>query len=202
MSRGKSRPFDRMRYEPVRSLERSISNGDIVNWILEESSAECINEWRTQADHKIRRAFDHAVDPRTKKGTRNYVLGQGSRIGNLVHWVDKCIHHRGFVMQPHDLPCSLRRLKPFWQEQAARQVRVHLFEEALVALKESGCLWFDGQDGSWNIVQSYMDEYRQRKLERKLLKVDQRPYHGRPRGQTRRRNIPAGTSIGVCAVQY
>ena len=84
-------------------------------------------------------------------------------------------------------------------DNALARLNHELVSIAIIQLIGSNEIYFI--DGVWQVLQSTVNEYklekRQARKAVKSIKDDRRTYHGRDRGQTRRRGVPAGTSIGL-----
>lgn len=129
-----------------------------------------------------------------RRGTDNYIIGITHKLGDLAGYVVRSMHC-SFVAQ-HDLPSDLAELAPRYADVLINQAHHDLVVRALQLLRASGDVWYDEALGIWQISQSCVDDFLAQRQAARALKVDQRPYHGRPRNQTRQRGIPEGQSIG------
>lgn len=168
-------------------------------------------ERRLVARHRIIGVFDVAIDPFSKRGTDNFIVGVAERISDLADYVSDKMRHRRNLIVIDDLPFRYAPLPKKQREKVCQPLRRQLIIDELIAMRDAEEIYW--QDGRWQAKQSLIDEYvrfrevRQehyRKVEevhRTALRIkrDNRTYHGRPRQQTKRRGIPEGTSIGCVA---
>ena len=116
-------------------------------------------------------------------------------------------------MPKNEMPaCHLQRMMETGQarlnprDYVVWQLRIELIKQVLLDLCAAGDIEYYEGLGIWQLRQSVVNEYlRARNIARKVLKPgggerikdDKRTYHGRNRGQSHRRGIPEGTSIGM-----
>jgi hypothetical protein len=198
------RPYSRMFYFPNEDLEATIDSGLVAERVINElwgdnTSSDDFFEVLEVIELRILRVFNSARDPKTSKVTDNFIVGARGTLDSLTHWVESRFGYKGYVVHENDLPYDIRKLKSDYCEKVAHQVRLYLVKTVLETLQQEGDIWFD-TCGTWTVRQSKIDKYEKRRTRasrtRKSMKVDLRNYHGRNRGQSKRRGIPAGTSIG------
>lgn len=171
------------------------------------------------ARHRIIGEFHHATErnPRYKTGsdrrpyqrTDNYIWGLSNKPSELARYVNEHMHHP--FVSPSQLPPGLTELRPRLVEMIVQRAQYDILV-MVVQLMRNREIWYDEGVGIWQACQSSLDDYHSlRKLLRSIgldpnkhtarsshrVKADMRPFHGRVRSQSKRREIPAGTSVGL-----
>ena len=162
--------------------------------------------------YRIICVFAHSIDPETKRGVfGNYLVGIGPRLAQLNRFVSGKISSRG-VLSREDLPEPYRSLDYKWRKMVINKVMRRLIERQLNHMRQTGDLYpLDQQGGIWEICQSVADEqliiqtafasiygknakpYRESKPRYR----DERNHHGRPSGQSRRRDRSLRQAPGI-----
>lgn len=194
-------PYSRMFYFPDENQESSIKSGLLAKRIIDKMDGDVFFEALTVIEMRIFRIFDHAKDPETRQPLDNCLKQEEGTIWRLTTCLDNLLGYKGYVVHEYDLPREVMRLKKPYVESVARQIRLYFIHEVLLTLNEEGDIWFDTGTRHWTLRQSKIDEYASRRARatKRRMKIDLRNYHGRNRGQSKRRGVPTGTSIGYCA---
>lgn len=142
------------------------------------------------------------------KGTDNYISGVEPKMGALAKYVLSWM--KDPFIKPWELPDWTDEFTSFELNRLIYELQYDVMMAALYEMcvrppktppgfnleASSDEIHYDSIRCYWQIRQSSIDEYkRNQQAARKLLKVDNRCYHGRERGQSKRRNIPAGVSV-------
>jgi hypothetical protein len=142
--------------------------------------------------------FKPGSDRRPKRRTDNYIIGLGRKPSELADYVNRTMHRR--FITASQLPVEFQDMRPKLIEMMLRRAEHDVIMLAIQAmLKHTHEIWYDEGVGIWQACQSSVDEFLAYKQVAKAarVKADLRPFHGRVRSQSRSRNIPGGTSVGL-----
>ncbi len=131
------------------------------------------------------------------RGTDHYVIGVGGKSSELAQHVSKATHRK--IVHETMLPEDLLELSPKHVMRIVLAARMEIILNSINVMRSQGELRYDEGLGTWNIIPSCIDEYRAernfRREAKKLLKFDDRAYHGRPRRD--RGKVPGGVSVSL-----
>lgn len=187
--------------EPTREETGKIKSGGFrLNELFFE---EEIEDFVAAARRRVIGEFFFATErnPRYKQGsdrrptqrTDNYILGVSGKLSDLALYVRNKMHQPFITVG--QLPHKLAELPPADVEKIIRQAQKDVLLLVLQVMRHRE-VWYDEGTGVWQICQSSMDEWLDyRRAVRTMVKVDDRNYHGRNRGQSRRRGIAEGVSV-------
>lgn len=183
------------RYRPASREEKSkiLHLGYRLDELFDDS---LIEDFLTLARLRVLREIRHAtvLHRGRRKGTDNYVIGVGGKQSEFAQFVLTNMRKQ-FVMKFH-LPQHLQELAPKFVDHIVRQAHYGCLLDTINAMVDADELRYDEARGTWEITQSAMDEYDALRQRARTFKHDRRNYHGRVRGQSRRRGIPPGVSCG------
>ncbi len=175
-----------------------------------QETREASEDWLLRkldlARHRIIGVFAFAVDPISQRGSENFLLGAGPKIGELAGFVGARITHWDWLVSESDLNDRFGRLPRFYRKHLVANLVRRMIVEQLLALRDKHEIYY--MDGGWQMIQSVADEYRLGRIvagelfaHRKVirLKDDHREWHGVNRGQAENRGWAPGKSIGGVA---
>ncbi|AHB42244.1 hypothetical protein RAAC3_TM7C00001G0387 [Candidatus Saccharibacteria bacterium RAAC3_TM7_1] len=130
------------------------------------------------AQYRILMAFDHATfwSHGKLRGTDNFIIGVGHRQKDLVQYIVErvVIGMKSGIVTASELPEFVGDTSSVLRD-VARNTERQLVAVQLAMLSPDS-IWFNAQTpGTWNVVQSLVDEYRlHRKLANEAKRVDAR----------------------------
>lgn len=154
---------------------------------------------------RVRRRIATIVNRATEKDkdgkehlTDNYIALPDDDLHALCHFIANQLLNKP-VIGSKDLRYKQRMsMNNAEMRHALGTLQADICWAVLSAMVQLGELWYDHSRGVWQFTQSLMDEgtFRQH-LPKHDPFFNDRHYHGRPHDQTKRRGIPAGTSVGT-----
>jgi hypothetical protein len=136
--------------------------------------------------------YKQGSDKRPTQRTDNYIIGVSGRLSDLAKYVHKNMHHP--FIKTRDLPAMLSDIHPKLAEQVAQRAQQDILLLVLQVMRHRE-IWYDEGVGIWQACQSSMDDYHAYRRASRLVKVDDRSYHGRVRSHSKARGIPEGVSV-------
>ncbi len=166
---------------------------------------EDIEDFLSVALHAVAGEFHYAkeLNPRYSLGsnkrlyrcTDNYIIGVGGKPSELARYISKMTHRK--IVPAKCLPSQLYELSPKLVERIVATARYDLILLSVNAMVHDGQIRYDEGRGIWEASQSSIDGFLVdkdlRRVIRRAMKNDHRPWHGRPSRD--RGKMPEGVSV-------